>query len=137
MLTTIVPLFQGIFQQQGVDIPWITQWIIKLANGIQSHGLLLFLGVFGLLLVGRQLYKKPSTKQALQSFFFGLPIIGNQLQINYSFKFSQSMHLLTQSRVNLVQCLSLLQEMHAFYPLQNALAKMSQSLAREMDLGNR
>ena len=130
MLTTIVPLFQGIFQQQGVAIPWITQWIIAIANGVRSHGILLLLGGIGFLLLGRQLYQKPSRKQVLQSVLFQLPIIGNQLQLNYSFQFSQSMHLLTQSRVNLAQSLALLQEMHSFYPLQKALIKMTQSLAK-------
>ena len=128
MLTTIVPLFKGIFQQQGVKIPWITQQIIDLASGIQNYGLLILLGLIVLLFLSRILYQKPRVKEGVQSFLFGLPIIGNQLRMNYSFQFSQSMHLLTQSHVDLAQCLRLLQEMYTFYPLQKALKQISHAL---------
>lgn len=121
MLTTIVPLFQGIFDQQGIEIPIMTQWVVGASTLIKDNGLYLLIAVVFIAFGIRLLYQQIKIRQFLQSLFYRLPVLGSQMRINYSFQFSQTMSLLTDSHVTLTKSLSLMKIMFRFYPLQKAL----------------
>jgi len=135
MLTTIVPLFEGVFSQQGLELPLMTKAVIKMAGFLKKYGLLmLFLGAIMIFLF-RIIYKKPKVKQWGEQFIFSLPIIGAQLRVNYSFQFSQTMYLLTKSQVTLSKSLGLMSKMFSFYPLQKALHFISQEIQKGNSFG--
>ena len=50
LLIWVVPLFSGLFKEFGESLPWLTQMVIDLSNGLRSHALVLIglLGILGL-----------------------------------------------------------------------------------------
>ena len=38
MLVFVVPVFEEVFQSFGADLPWITQWVVALSEGLMASG---------------------------------------------------------------------------------------------------
>jgi type IV pilus assembly protein PilC len=49
MLLFLVPIFVGIFEQLGGDLPMLTQWVMKASNVVRYQWYILFPGIFGLI----------------------------------------------------------------------------------------
>ena len=134
LLTTLVPMFQGIFSQQGLALPSITRWIIQWAQLISDHFFLLVLGMgvgfWGL----RFLFRYPPLKRYYHYGLCRLPWIGRWVSLQYSYQFCQSMQLVTQAQLTLSKSLDLLIAMYAFYPLREALQQVKQDILRGSSL---
>lgn len=121
MLSYVVPMFQDIFKQQGVDLPKITEFIIAVSEFFKSYGWL-FLLIITLLIASRGLLNKKLWYRRLKDkFILKLPYIGNFIKTIYLSQFTQAVSLLTASKVPLVNSIQLVKKMIGFMPLQDAL----------------
>ncbi len=121
MLHYVVPMFQDIFEQQNVELPTITKFIISCSEFIKQNGFILVaccLMVFGARLLFRKQawYKKLKDRIVLK-----LPFIGEFVRTVYLSQFTQAVSLLTASKVPVVNSIQLVKEMINFYPLKSAL----------------
>lgn len=121
MLSYVVPMFQDIFKQQGVDLPKITEFIISTSEFFKSYGWFFLLIVT--LLIGSKglLSKKLWYRRLMDNFTLGLPYIGSFIKTIYLSQFTQAVSLLTASKVPLVNSIQLVKKMIGFIPLQDAL----------------
>jgi len=130
MLTTIIPLFKDIFEQQQVALPFITQQVIYVSNLLQSKGLLLlFVGIMAFIAI-LILRKQQRIKDAVNFTLIKIPLLSTLIKSNYYFEFSQTMALLSEANVPLVKSLKLLEEMILFAPLQQALQHIRTQLLK-------
>lgn len=128
MLTTIIPLFKDIFEQQKVALPFITQQVIHVSNLLQSNGMLLFfIGIISVISI-LFLRKQQRIKDAINFTLIKIPVVSTLIKSNYYFEFSQTMALLSEANVPLVKSLKLLEEMILFAPLQKALQHIRSQL---------
>lgn len=128
MLKYVVPMFEDIFNQNNVKLPFITRKIIQFSDFVANYGwgllILLFLMPFFWVYISKQLwFKKVSSRVLLR-----IPIIGGYLQKIYLAQFTQAMALLTSSKVTVVESLQLVAQMIQFYPLQKALKQSAQDI---------
>jgi type IV pilus assembly protein PilC len=130
MLTYVVPMFQDIFKQQGVELPAITKLIISLSEFIQTYGMLLFFIFIALLVSKSFLNKKKRFKQIKDKLILKLPFIGNFVKTVYLSQFTQAVSLLTTSKVPVVNSIQLVKQMIDFYPLQHALEIVEQHILK-------
>ncbi|MEP5340007.1 MAG: type II secretion system F family protein [Algibacter sp.] len=130
MLTYVVPMFQDIFKQQGVELPAITKFIISLSEFIQTYGMLLFFIFIALLVSKSFLNKKKRFKQIKDKLILKLPFIGNFVKTVYLSQFTQAVSLLTASKVPVVNSIQLVKQMIDFYPLQHALEIVEQHILK-------
>ena len=132
MLSFVVPLFQDVFEQQQVELPWITKIIIHCSSWIKQYGVLVL--VFALLIIVslKILKKNKLFQQWSDRLLLKLPFTGSFVKLLYLAQFTQAMTLLTTAKIPLVQAIQLVKKMHAFYPLAHALEQVAQSLV----LGN-
>lgn len=133
MLTTIVPLFEHLFAQQNLRLPKATRGVIFLSNAIKDYGFFTFLGGVLIFFLGRKALARPAIRSLIQHFFLQLPYLQKILRNNYAYLFSQTLHLLIQTKVPLVKGLNLMEVLFNFIPLQNALA----ATAKELESGER
>ena len=77
MLHYVVPMFQDIFKQQGVELPTITKFIIKLSEFMKAYGGLFLLLLLGLIISKSFLNKNKKFKQLKDKFILRVPFIGN------------------------------------------------------------
>ncbi|MEE9361354.1 MAG: type II secretion system F family protein, partial [Cellulophaga sp.] len=121
MLNYVVPMFQDIFKQQGVELPAITKFIIKISEFIQNYGVILLFIIIAIIASQSFLNKKQGFKQFKDRLILKLPFIGNFVKLVYLSQFTQAVSLLTASKVPVVNSIQLVKQMINFYPLQHAL----------------
>ena len=128
MLQYVVPMFQDIFKQQGVELPTITKFIIKVSEFMQNYGFILLLILITLIASKSLLNKKRRFKQLKDTVILKLPFIGNFVKTVYLSQFTQAVSLLTASKVPVVNSIQLVKQMIDFYPLQQALEIVEQQI---------
>lgn len=134
MLQFVVPMFQDIFEQQKVELPAITKFIIMCSEFIKDYGWLLIVLVLGLLLSRVVFSKKLWYKKNKGILTLKLPVIGEFVKTVYLSQFTQAVSLLTASKVPVVNSIQLVKQMINFYPLQNALETVEQNILRGKSL---
>ncbi len=130
MLNYVVPMFQDIFKQQGVELPTITKLIIRVSEFMKSYGLILLFIIIAIIASQSFLNKKKRFKQLKDKLILKLPFIGNFVKTVYLSQFTQAVSLLTASKVPVVNSIQLVKQMINFYPLQHALEIVEQHILK-------
>lgn len=134
MLRMVVPMFEDIFKQNGVELPGITKMIIGASNGIKEYGWLL-LSVFGLLILLRSIYaKKEWYKTNKDKFLRKIPYLGSFITSVYLSQFTQAVELLTSSKVPMLNSIQLVNKMIGYYPLNKALVDVEDNILKGKSL---
>ncbi|MEM9001151.1 MAG: type II secretion system F family protein [Bacteroidota bacterium] len=134
MLRVIVPMFEDIFRQNGVDLPQITKGIIAVSNFIKGYGWGI-MGLFVALIVFRRpIFKRAGMKRFRDRALLKLPYIGHFIRSVYLAQFTQAVALLTASKVPVLQSLQMVRRMIGFYPLYDALVAMESEIIKGASL---
>ncbi|MEL6809702.1 MAG: type II secretion system F family protein [Bacteroidota bacterium] len=121
MLNFVVPLFDNIFRQNQVELPWITQQVVELSNFISGNGWELMLG-FTLLIIGlKWVSKTDAYYRFIGKLKLRIPVLGRYLRRMYLVQFTQAMALLTHAKIPVVNGIHLVKQMIRFYPLEQTL----------------
>ncbi|MEM6719238.1 MAG: type II secretion system F family protein [Bacteroidota bacterium] len=128
MLQFVVPMFQDIFRQNKVSLPGITEFIISVSGFLKSYGLLILLGMIALFSSRFLFNKKEWYRRFKDTFLLKLPFFGNFIKTVYLSQFTQAVALLSASKVPVINSIQLVKKMIAFYPLQDALESVEQSI---------
>lgn len=130
MLNYVVPMFQGIFQQNNIELPWITKRIIGLSDFMKSYGVY-FLIFFVLFLIGVKFFNKNLFfKKVTQSLVIKTPVFGSFIKKVYLAQFTQAVSLLTSSKIPILNSIQLVSKMIDFIPLQEDLAKVEEGILK-------
>lgn len=103
MLFCIIPKFEDIYLQNGVDVPMITTIMINLSRFMRANYLGVFLGfaIFTSILV-YILKTNQEIRISIYKKLLKMPIIGQYLLIQMTSKFSKALYILTQSGLDVV-----------------------------------
>ncbi len=134
MLQFVVPMFQDIFEQQNVDLPAITKFIISCSEFMKSYGWLVLILIFGIFISRAFFNKKIWYNKAKDTFVSRVPFLGEFVKKVYLSQFTQAVTLLTASKVPVVNSIQLVKQMISFYPLQKALEIVEQDLLKGKSL---
>ncbi|MBR9914707.1 MAG: type II secretion system F family protein [Algicola sp.] len=136
MLQFVVPMFQDIFKQQNVELPGITLFVVNLSDMIQNYGWLIVLMIFSFFVVNIIIKKKVWYKRLKNNFIIKIPFVGKFIKTVYLAQFTQSMMLLTASKVPIVNSINLVKKMLDFYPLIDALHAVEQEIVQGKSLSS-
>lgn len=125
MLRLVVPMFQDIFKQNGVELPGITKFIISASDFIKDYGWWVVIIVLVLVLCRKIYSKKNWYKKRKDALLLKIPYVGNFIRAVYMAQFSQAVTLLTASKVPVLNSIDLVERMIDFQPLQLALKQVS------------
>ena len=134
MLHFIVPMFQDIFEQQNVELPAITKFIINASEFMKSYGWLFIVLIFSIFISRTFFNKKIWYNKAKDTLVSKLPFLGEFIKKVYLSQFTQAVTLLTASKVPVVNSIQLVKQMINFYPLQKALEIVEQDLLKGKSL---
>lgn len=134
MLQFVVPMFQDIFKQQRVELPIITQVVIKVSSMFNEY-IYLFIIITILLFVLAVLLKNKTWYKKAQDFtLLRIPYWGNFVKTAYLSQFTQAVSLLMASKVPMVHSIRLVKQMILFYPLQVALEEVEKDILKGYNL---
>lgn len=130
MLSYVVPMFQDIFKQNNMELPFLTQVIIKMSGFTKSYGAL-FLLLFIVFIFSNKLLKdNPLYKKNLHYLLLKIPVFGPFISKVYLAQFTQAVTLLTASKVPILNSIQMVRKMIQFVPLQEALEKVENNILK-------
>jgi type II secretory pathway component PulF len=130
MLSYVVPMFQDIFKQNNMELPFLTRVIIKASGFVKSYGLIVFLAVFGFFISARLMKDNSQYKRKLHYTLLKIPVLGPFVTKVYLAQFTQAVSLLTASKVPILNSIQMVCKMIQFTPLQDALQKVEQGVLK-------
>ncbi|MEQ5791607.1 type II secretion system F family protein [Muricauda sp. NFXS6] len=134
MLRMVVPMFKDIFEQNGVELPAITQLVIAISNIIERYGVLLLLVIAILIVLRKSLVRMESFKRKWDYLILRVPYLGNFMRLVYMAQFTQAVSLLTISKVPMLNSVQMAKKMLRFHPIQDALETMEGRILKGVSL---
>lgn len=128
MLQFVVPMFEGIFRQNNMELPWLTKVIIKASNAFGTYFWGGVIVLFGVLVFFQLSKKKEWYRKAKASFWLRIPFVGEFIRKVKIAQFTQAINLLTSAKIPLLNAIQLTREMIDYYPLQKALDQVEHDI---------
>lgn len=128
MLRLVVPMFEDIFKQNGVDLPWITEVIVAASNFIKTYGWILLFLFLGVLIARRVLFKNLWFQEKRDYLLLKIPYVGPFIKAVYLSQFTRALSLLTASKVPMLTGIDLASKMIGFVPLKKALDRVQERI---------
>ena len=130
MLRYVVPMFQDIFKQNGVDLPPITRFIIALSEIMREQFWWILLLVLAVITSIYFIKEKRWFKKGKDQFLSKVPVLGKFLRTVHLSQFTQAVSLLVAAKVPMVNSIQMVKRMINFIPLQEVLEKVEDSLLK-------
>jgi len=124
MLSYVVPMFQDIFKQNNMELPFLTRIIITMSGYTKAYSPLFFMSLIIFIIAGRFLKDNHKYKKTLHYFLLKVPVFGSFITKVYLAQFTQAVTLLTTSKVPMLNSVQMVKKMIRFVPLQDALEKI-------------
>lgn len=121
MLSYVVPMFQDIFKQNNMQLPFLTRIIVKMSDFTRTYGAFFFLAVLTLIFGSRFFKDNYQYKKSLHYSLLKIPVFGRFVTKVYMAQFTQAITLLTASKVPILNSIQMVRKMIQFVPLQDAL----------------
>ena len=128
MLKYVVPMFEDIFEQNQVELPFLTQMIVKASSLLEVNGIYFLIGFVSIILGLRTSRKKEWFRKYVGLISLRIPIIGEYVKKIYITRFNHTMMLLTNSKIPVVNGLAMVREMVSFHPLQESLRRIEEDI---------
>lgn len=130
MLIFVVPVFQGVFKDAGVELPAFTQMIVTASDFMQHYWLLVLVIVVGGIAAIVITYKR-STKvaQFVDRMSLKIPVIGNILRQSAIARFARTLGVTFHAGVPLVEALDAVAGATGSVVYGNAVRRMRDDIA--------
>ncbi len=137
LITFVVPQIVGIFEDNGQELPDITKFILGISEFLQEYYLTLILGIIGLIIVLKFIYRKSrGYKASIDSILMKTPIFGELIQNHELGRFSYIISLMLDSGVSYAQAVQLASTTFNNSALSNSFAKASTKVMEGNKLSN-
>jgi type IV pilus assembly protein PilC len=129
ILVFVVPAFQNIFASFGAELPWLTQVVIALSEGLQHYGL----GVLALLCLAawwlkRQVQQRTLWRRHVHRVLLRLPIAGPLTRHACTARWTRTLATLFAAGVPLTEALDAVQDVTGHVLFQEATQTMQAQL---------
>ncbi|WP_069790263.1 type II secretion system F family protein [Cyanobacterium sp. IPPAS B-1200] len=129
MTIFLIPVFSGIFDQLGAELPALTQFMVTLSAFLRSPAAVIpVLVIIGFVFGFRQYYKTPAGRLQIDSIALKLPIFGDLNQKSAVARFCRVFGTLTRSGVPILQCLEIVEETIGNRVIGNAIGAAKNSV---------
>jgi type II secretory pathway component PulF len=144
LLTFFIPRFSGIFKEFGGALPWLTQVIVALSQGIMKYGLIAGGVVVAAVVAFRRAQSTQGGRRAIERAFLRIPGVGKVIARFALVRFCRMLGTLAGAGVPLVSSLKVAKEAlgnqtladtveHAITEVQRG-ASLAKSLANSAQL---
>jgi len=128
MLRLVVPMFEDIFKQNGVDLPWITELIVAASNFIKDYGWIILTIILISLVFRKLVFGNPWFQKKRDYALLRVPYVGSFIKAVYLSQFTRALSLLTASKVPMLTGIELASKMIKFAPLKQALDEVASKI---------
>lgn len=134
MLSVVVPMFADIFDRFDSELPAITLYVLQASEYFKAYGMyFLILGIISGIAL-KQALKKDQVKFWLAKAYIKVPIYGALIKQIETNKFYQSMSMMLQSHVTMLEAIKMSKEIVTFLPLKYGLNQVETDLFNGVEL---
>jgi type IV pilus assembly protein PilC len=122
MTVFLIPIFAGIFEDLGTELPPLTQFLMFVSEILRSWRALFIVGaVIGFFIAYKQYYKTPVGRLTIDRLSLKLPLFGDLIQKSAVARFSRTFGALTRSGVPILTCLEIVRDTSGNQVVANAI----------------
>jgi type IV pilus assembly protein PilC len=122
MTIFIIPVFAGIFEEIGGDLPEFTQLMLNISKFLRSPNvLILFIIIPAIMFAYKRYYSTRVGKETMDRFFLKMPLFGDLIQKSATARFCRTFGALTRSGVPILTCLEIVRDTAGNQVIANAV----------------
>jgi type IV pilus assembly protein PilC len=122
MTVFLIPIFAGIFEDLGTELPALTQFLMFVSEILRSWRALVVVGaVIAFFIAYKQYYKTPIGRLTIDRLSLKLPLFGDLIQKSAVARFSRTFGALTRSGVPILTCLEIVRDTSGNQVVANAI----------------
>jgi type IV pilus assembly protein PilC len=129
LLIFVIPTFQNMFEQAGIQLPMPTQFVIGMSKFMQTQWYLVVGGVIATVFVVGRWYKTSSGQLALDRLLLRLPILGPLQRKAAIARFTRTLGTLVSSGVSILDGLEITARTAGNRVLHDAIMESRSSIA--------
>jgi len=107
MLWKVIPVFGGIYQELGAQLPGLTAAVLGLSNFVSRYILLIVAIIIGIVVLYRQWHKTPAGREVVDRVKLKLPVMGNLSQKISLSRFTRTLSTLIGGGVPMMESLKI------------------------------
>ena len=134
LMNFVVPVFMIFLNQIHAELPAVTKFVLFLSESFSRWYKIV---LFFILLIIALLYFQRKARWFLKYssiFLLKTPVIGKMIKQVYIARFCQSMDLLLNAKVPLLEALQMTKEMISFYPIETSLNHITKDILKGSSL---
>lgn len=121
LLVFVVPEVVLVFSQTGQALPALTQALIAISDFLQHNGLLLLFALGLLALLVSAMLKHAPFRARWHLWLLKLPLLGRVIQVMNTARFTRTLAILSQSRVDILRSLDIAARVVENLPMREAV----------------
>jgi len=128
LLHFVVPKMVSVLEGSGQELPFMTQALIDLSEFIANYGLLVLVTIIAFVVGFNKLLKKPAVRMRWDRWLLKLPILGRFIRLVNSSRVANTLSILSQSGVPLVEALHIASQVTTNMPIRMAVENATTAL---------
>lgn len=132
LMLVIVPKFKETFSQQGMELPWLSEFVFNLSDNCMQDSIIPFvpnavlvLGVVAAAVVGISIWKRtPKGARFFDTFVLKVPKLGQLIKVSSVARFSRTFGTLVASGVPILQALMITRDTAGNMIVSDAVMKV-------------
>ena len=136
LMTYVMPNLLGVLEASGRPLPWATQVMKGIADGLIAHWFGVVLSVLGIAGAVFALLRYPPTRRWWDGIQLRLPLAGPLLTKALISQFAQTMSLLLRSGVQFLDAVRLVRSRTRHLVLADELSRMETAIQRGADIAS-
>ncbi len=122
MTIFIIPVFAGIFEEIGGDLPEFTQLMLNISKFLRSPNVLILVILLPLISFSyKRYYSTRVGRETMDRFFLKMPLFGDLIQKSATARFCRTFGALTRSGVPILTCLEIVRDTAGNQVIANAV----------------
>lgn len=128
MLTVVIPVFAGMFEEFDQELPKPTQLLISLSSFMKSNFLFLLAGVIGIFFFLKHLISTPKGRIKKDQILARIPVLGELIRKVSLSRFCRTYAILVRAGVPILQTLDIVRSASGNTLIENACSNISKQI---------
>ena len=134
LLIFVVPTFQKMFSEAGLDLPGLTQMVIDLSEAFQQRWYYFVGGAIALPFVVKHIYRHEDGRKVIDAVLLRLPLFGQLITFSAVARFTRTLATLLKSGVSILEALDLALAAIGNYHITKDLAVTREAVEKGVNL---
>lgn len=122
MTIFLIPIFAGIFEEIGTELPEFTQLMLNISKFLRSPNVLILVILIPVTMFAyKRYYSTRVGRETMDRFFLKMPLFGDLIQKSATARFCRTFGALTRSGVPILTCLEIVRDTAGNQVIANAV----------------